>query len=238
MTTHDLKVWPEFFGPIERGEKLFELRRDDRDFKVGDWLKLREWKPADIEAAQPSCYTGARVMRRIAYVLEAESTERLIHRSDLPLEKGALLRSGYVLLGLAPPISELPCKLQGHRLFVEGVDPAIARVAGEYLIDLTAFVNRVKAEADENRRAAARCITIGDAKNQIGLDGKQVLDFEFKVSEEDRQAIVLALAMLARERPGWEQYLSGIAADRLGSDLLFGNVLATLKSTAKIGSAP
>jgi hypothetical protein len=44
MTVHELKSWPEFFSAIETGEKTFELRRNDRNYQVGDVLVLREWK--------------------------------------------------------------------------------------------------------------------------------------------------------------------------------------------------
>jgi hypothetical protein len=43
---HDLKTWPEFFDAVDRGEKTFEVRRDDRGFQVGDTLVLERWQPA------------------------------------------------------------------------------------------------------------------------------------------------------------------------------------------------
>ena len=44
--THNLKTWPQFLNAIGRGDKLFEVRReDDRKFAVGDELILREWLP-------------------------------------------------------------------------------------------------------------------------------------------------------------------------------------------------
>ena len=43
--THDLKTWPEYFEPILTGRKTFEIRHDDRDFKTGHVLHLREWLP-------------------------------------------------------------------------------------------------------------------------------------------------------------------------------------------------
>jgi hypothetical protein len=43
--THELKCLGDFFEPVIRGEKKFELRKDDRGFAAGDTLHLREWSP-------------------------------------------------------------------------------------------------------------------------------------------------------------------------------------------------
>ncbi|WP_186131670.1 DUF3850 domain-containing protein [Burkholderia gladioli] len=43
MNVHELKSWKEFFTAIKSGARRHELRRNDRDFKVGDILLLREW---------------------------------------------------------------------------------------------------------------------------------------------------------------------------------------------------
>ena len=43
--THALKTWPEYFMAIERGEKLFEIRKADRPFRIGDKLLLQEYNP-------------------------------------------------------------------------------------------------------------------------------------------------------------------------------------------------
>ena len=59
---HDLKTLPEFFGPVRRGEKRFEVRRDDRAFRKGDILRLREW--------DGTAYTGRSTDVRVTYVLE------------------------------------------------------------------------------------------------------------------------------------------------------------------------
>jgi hypothetical protein len=42
---HDLKTWRHFWEQLAVGAKLFELRRDDRGFAVGDILVLREYDP-------------------------------------------------------------------------------------------------------------------------------------------------------------------------------------------------
>lgn len=44
---HELKTWPDSFELVWRGEKPYELRKNDRGFKVGDAVRLREWDPGD-----------------------------------------------------------------------------------------------------------------------------------------------------------------------------------------------
>lgn len=39
---HVLKTETKYYQAVERGEKTFELRKNDRDFKVGDMIYLKE----------------------------------------------------------------------------------------------------------------------------------------------------------------------------------------------------
>jgi hypothetical protein len=63
MTTHELKTWPDYYAHLVDGTKTFEYRRDDRGFKVGDVLYLREWEPTFER------YTGREMHRRVTYLL-------------------------------------------------------------------------------------------------------------------------------------------------------------------------
>lgn len=40
MQTHELKTLPQYWDAVQRGEKTFEVRRDDRGFQKGDVLEL------------------------------------------------------------------------------------------------------------------------------------------------------------------------------------------------------
>jgi uncharacterized protein YqfB (UPF0267 family) len=42
---HYLKTWPVFYADVECGAKTFEIRKNDRNFQVGDILCLREYEP-------------------------------------------------------------------------------------------------------------------------------------------------------------------------------------------------
>lgn len=76
VVPHELKSWPRFFNAILAGVKTHELRRADRSFAVGDFIRLREFDP------EKNAYTGRTALAEITYVTS----------SDLPcaLSKGAL----------------------------------------------------------------------------------------------------------------------------------------------------
>lgn len=61
---HTLKTWPEPFDAISRGLKTYEIRRNDRDFKVGDVLILHEWDPS-IKA-----YSRRLAVRSVTYMTQ------------------------------------------------------------------------------------------------------------------------------------------------------------------------
>jgi Domain of unknown function (DUF3850) len=67
QTVHELKCWPQFFQAIKFGHKRHDLRRaDDREFRVGDRLLLREYDP------ETRAYTGSTLMAEVSYITSAE----------------------------------------------------------------------------------------------------------------------------------------------------------------------
>lgn len=63
--THDLKTWPVYYKRVFFGEKNFEIRKNDRDFRSGDLLNLKEWVPEKQE------YTGRGILRKVGYILDS-----------------------------------------------------------------------------------------------------------------------------------------------------------------------
>lgn len=79
MKIHELKISPKYFWDVYEGRKNFELRKDDRDFKTGDLITLKEYDNGE--------YTGREIKNiPIVYILR-----------DVP-EYG--LKEGYCILGI------------------------------------------------------------------------------------------------------------------------------------------
>lgn len=85
MTQHDFKIDNPYFDAVANRIKTFEIRRNDRQYKVGDTLVLREYGPPGLEAV-PS-YTGRVCTVAVIYILTSE---------DFP----SGLRTGYAVMGI------------------------------------------------------------------------------------------------------------------------------------------
>ena len=62
VTIHLLKILPEYYQAILKGEKRFEVRFNDRNYKKGDFLYLREHDGKD--------YTGHAISVEVTYLLD------------------------------------------------------------------------------------------------------------------------------------------------------------------------
>ena len=91
--THELKILTEYFFAVEDGTKTFELRKDDRNFQVGDTLILKEWNMGETDSTgsekiviHEQGYTGREIKKEISYILKGGQYG---------------LRKGYVILALS-----------------------------------------------------------------------------------------------------------------------------------------
>ncbi len=76
IRNHRLKIKPEYFEDIVKGELTFQVRFNDRNFKKGDFLILEEFDSRG--------YTGRYINAEITYVLDDYT----------------LMREHYVCLGI------------------------------------------------------------------------------------------------------------------------------------------
>ena len=92
--THDVKILPEYFDAVEGGTKTFEIRFNDRDYKVGDLLCLREY--------HGGAYTGRSITREICYIIDDPE----------------YCKEGYVVLGLRQCVTDtnVGCKSEGEQI--------------------------------------------------------------------------------------------------------------------------
>ena len=82
MKVHELKTVQPFFDQVASGKKKFELRNNDRDFKVADILILKLYdKGKDL-------FLGQDIAVRITYVLD----------------QFVGLQQGYCILSISDPI--------------------------------------------------------------------------------------------------------------------------------------
>ena len=78
MQEHKIKIDTKYFDDVAREIKTFEVRKNDRAYKVGDLLVINEY---DREIEE---YTGRYIRASIAYILDEQE----------------YLRDGYVILAL------------------------------------------------------------------------------------------------------------------------------------------
>ena len=88
--THELKILPKWFEDVQTNKKNFEIRKNDRNFEVGDYLILKEWHRGK--------FTDRYVIRQIEYIYKGDGTYGLTE--------------DYCVLGLKVPQAEkqwIPC---------------------------------------------------------------------------------------------------------------------------------
>jgi ribosomal protein S28E/S33 len=59
---HELKTLPEYFKEVWNNSKRFEIRKDDRNYQVGDILMLKEY-------IERTGFTGRYVRVKVTYIL-------------------------------------------------------------------------------------------------------------------------------------------------------------------------
>ncbi|HEM8068047.1 TPA: DUF3850 domain-containing protein [Klebsiella aerogenes] len=101
--THYLKIYPEFFSAVCTGVKRAELRKNDRDYRVGDTLHL-------METPRGSCHqTGEFINVKITHI--ADVGEWMPGYVLLSIEREAMDRKASMDSEVELPLDYL----QGHK---------------------------------------------------------------------------------------------------------------------------
>ena len=80
-TTHKLKIWPQYFQPVLNGRMRCQLRRNDRDFQVGDHLLLQEWIcPGSPHYNSRFNYTGREVEVRVDHIMDSQQVDAILEK--------------------------------------------------------------------------------------------------------------------------------------------------------------
>lgn len=87
IKNHELKTDPEPFSASWWGWKNYEIRKNDRDFKLGETLALRETKYSgeEMRSGKPLEYTG-----------------RVLGREITEVRTNYGLQNGWCILGVKP----------------------------------------------------------------------------------------------------------------------------------------
>jgi ASC-1-like (ASCH) protein len=87
---HELKCLPVYFDAIKRGEKTFDVRRDDRGFQKGDTVRL-----------QRLCDSGPYKHREIEQYYSRKPVHEIIGTISYILTGGQFgIEPGFVVLAL------------------------------------------------------------------------------------------------------------------------------------------
>ena len=84
---HELNIYEKYFEAQVKGLKTFELRKNDRNFQVGDSLKLNEFNGWGPMAGYH--YTGRYCLVNIIHILTEEMCDDFLGG----------LKDGYCILG-------------------------------------------------------------------------------------------------------------------------------------------
>jgi hypothetical protein len=153
--THEVKCWTVPFAAVKSGAKPWELRKNDRDYRVGDTLIQHEWEPDECR------FTGDSVEHVIGWALYGPAF-------GLP--------EGYVVMSLAAqpsahPVDIVPSHCTGASLsFEPGVLHVSKDGSGYIAIDEGDFsLEDDRCEGPDGPEGSVHWITRLDASEIVAL---------------------------------------------------------------------
>lgn len=206
---HELKTWQSYFHAIADGSKNFEIRRDNRGFRIGDTLWLRETEYGSGK------YTGREARRKISYILR--------HASDFGLA------DGFAILSLEPleaaaTIARLEAELFSYqKLHFE---------CGQRLLNEAAQNTRLEAELSERKENEGvwgkRCARLVTEKARLEAEIARYKEDYGIILQASRDNDDLIKELLA-ENAGYRELL-----DRCIVHILAWSMVASLADSSRL----
>lgn len=97
MKIHELKLDTFYFDDVKSGLKTFEIRKNDRDFQIGDLLSLSRFEDGKYLKTRSGLYTNKENASEEAPLNEADTILMVVNYITNYEQK-----DGYVVMGIEP----------------------------------------------------------------------------------------------------------------------------------------
>ena len=97
MKIHELKLDTFYFDDVKSGVKTFEIRKNDRDYQVGDLLSLSRFEDGKYLKRKIGLYTNKENSLKEVPLNEADTILMVVNYIDDYEQK-----DGYIVIGIEP----------------------------------------------------------------------------------------------------------------------------------------
>ncbi len=107
MKIHELKLDEEYFDDVKSGLKTFEIRKNDRNYQVGDLLALSRFQNGHYFATRAGFYLKKENQQQIVSLNEADTIlMEVAYITDYEQ------KDGYVVMGIKPYLRYVSADLE------------------------------------------------------------------------------------------------------------------------------
>ncbi|WP_337090011.1 DUF3850 domain-containing protein [Leuconostoc pseudomesenteroides] len=97
MKIHELKLDTEYFDDVKSGLKTFEIRKNDRDYQVGDLISLSRFEDGKYLKTKSGLYANKENGLKAVPLNEADTILMVVNYITDYEQK-----DGYVVMGIEP----------------------------------------------------------------------------------------------------------------------------------------
>ncbi|NLT85663.1 MAG: DUF3850 domain-containing protein [Leuconostoc sp.] len=97
MKIHELKLDTFYFDDVKSGVKTFEIRKNDRDYQIGDLLSLSRFEDGKYLKTKSGFYSNKESSLKVVPLNEADTILMVVNYITDYEQK-----DGYVVMGIEP----------------------------------------------------------------------------------------------------------------------------------------